>query len=74
MTFRAFTMDEKKKRWDWNNAENAGFWNDGGDCVTGSNCSIAAFVHFYPKTLKETPERLFKEKFWRKEHSWVLLA
>lgn len=41
---------------------------------TGSSCSIAARVCFYPLTLTETSERQFEEKSWRKEHPWVPVA
>lgn len=62
-----------EKRWEWKDAESAGFWNDGGDCVTGSSCSIAACVPFYPLTLtkRNRRDRLKRnpgERFHRRSH------
>lgn len=47
------------KRKEWRDTEKRSFWNDGGDGLTDSSCSIAARVCFYPLTLTETSERLF---------------
>lgn len=62
-----------KKRWEWKVVESAGFWNNGGDCVTGSSCSIAACVPFYPLTLtkrhwRDCLKRNPWERFYRRSH------
>lgn len=56
-----------KKRWEWKDAESAGFWNDGGDLCHRQQLFDSSMCPFLPANLnKEKSERPSEEKSWRK--------